>query len=180
MDPDEIVAAVEDLDIDDLADLVEDLPDTVIDEVLKSMDRENRERLEQVLSYPEDTAGRLMNPDVVTVRADAPQDLTSATGFTGSRTERRTRRTYSVENRHKTGITLQVRADQTILSALKGANIDVQSDCCEGLCGSCETRVLSGAVDHHDVVLTRGERDAQDRMMVCCSRAAGDKLVLEL
>lgn len=70
MDPDEIVAAVEDLDIDDLADLVEDLPDTVIDEVLKSMDRENRERLEQVLSYPEDSAGRLMNPDVVTVRAD--------------------------------------------------------------------------------------------------------------
>lgn len=70
MDPDEIVAAVEDLDIDDLADLVEDLPDAVIEQVLLSMDRENRERLEQVLSYPEDTAGRLMNPDVVTVRAD--------------------------------------------------------------------------------------------------------------
>ena len=65
--PDEIIAAVEDLDIDDLADLMEDLPDTVIDEVLKSMDRENRERLEQALSYPEDSAGRLMNPDVITV-----------------------------------------------------------------------------------------------------------------
>ena len=75
MDPDEIVAAVEDLDIDDLADLVEDLPDTVIEEVLKSMDRENRERLEQVLSYPEDTAGRLMNPDVITVRADVTLDV---------------------------------------------------------------------------------------------------------
>src|SRR3546814_5592886 len=75
MGPDEIVAAVEDLDIDDLADLVEDLPDTVIDEVLKSMDRENRERLEQVLSYQEDTAGRLMNPDVVTVRADTTVDV---------------------------------------------------------------------------------------------------------
>lgn len=75
MDPDEIVAAVEDLDIDDLADLVEDLPDTVIDEVLKSMDRENRDRLEQVLSYPEDTAGRLMNPDVVTVRTDTTIDV---------------------------------------------------------------------------------------------------------
>ena len=75
MDPDEIIAAVEDLDIDDLADLVEDLPDTVIDEVLKAMDRENRERLEQVLSYPEDTAGRLMNPDVVTVRADTTVDV---------------------------------------------------------------------------------------------------------
>jgi len=75
MDPDEIVAAVEDLDIDDLADLVEDLPGTVIDEVLKSMDRENRERLEQVLSYPEDSAGRLMNPDVVTVRTDTTVDV---------------------------------------------------------------------------------------------------------
>jgi magnesium transporter len=69
------VAAVEDLDIDDLADLVEDLPEAVIDEVLKSMDRENRERLEQVLSYEEDTAGRLMNPDVVTVRADTTVDV---------------------------------------------------------------------------------------------------------
>lgn len=75
MDPDEIVAAASDLDIDDLADLVEDLPDTVIEEVLKSMDRENRERLEQVLSYSEDSAGRLMNPDVVTVRADVTVDV---------------------------------------------------------------------------------------------------------
>ena len=70
MDNDELVAAVEDLDIDDLADLYEDLPDAVMNEVMKAMDRENRERLEQVLSYQEDSAGRLMNPDVVTVRAD--------------------------------------------------------------------------------------------------------------
>jgi len=75
MDTDEIVAAAESLDIDDLADLMEDLPDQVIDEVLKSMDRENRERLEQVLSYPEDSAGRLMNPDVITVRADVTIDV---------------------------------------------------------------------------------------------------------
>jgi magnesium transporter len=75
MDTDEIVAAVEDLDIDDLAELAEDLPDTVIEEVLKSMDRENRERLEQVLSYDEDTAGRLMNPDVITVRTDVTVDV---------------------------------------------------------------------------------------------------------
>ncbi len=75
MDHDEIVAAVGDLDIDDLADLVEDLPDQVIEQLLRSMDRENRERLEQVLSYPEDTAGRLMNPDVVTVRGDVTVDV---------------------------------------------------------------------------------------------------------
>ena len=75
MDQDEIVAAAESLDLDDLAELMEDLPDQVIDEVLKSMHRENRERLEQVLSYPEDTAGRLMNPDVITVRADVTVDV---------------------------------------------------------------------------------------------------------
>ena len=75
MDPEEIVAAVEDLDIDDLADLVEDLPEAVTDQILRSMDRENRERLEQALSYDEDTAGRLMNPDVVTVRADTTVDV---------------------------------------------------------------------------------------------------------
>ncbi|MFC4727811.1 magnesium transporter [Coralloluteibacterium thermophilus] len=75
MDPDEIVAALEDLDIDDLAELMDDLPEAVTAEVLRSMDRENRERLEQALSYPEDTAGRLMNPDVVTVRADATVEV---------------------------------------------------------------------------------------------------------
>ncbi|PJJ96980.1 magnesium transporter [Lysobacteraceae bacterium NML75-0749] len=75
MDNDELVAAVEDLDIDDLADLYEDLPDAVMNEVMKAMDRENRERLEQVLSYQEDSAGRLMNPDVVTVRADTTVDV---------------------------------------------------------------------------------------------------------
>ena len=75
MDPDELVAAVEDLDIDDLADLVDDLPEAVTEQLLRSMDRENRERLEQALSYEEDTAGRLMNPDVVTVRADTTVDV---------------------------------------------------------------------------------------------------------
>ncbi len=75
MDPDEIVAAVEDLDIDDLADLVDDLPDQVMQELLHSMDRDHRERLEHVLSYPEGTAGRLMNPDAVTVRADTTIDV---------------------------------------------------------------------------------------------------------
>ncbi|PJJ97292.1 magnesium transporter [Lysobacteraceae bacterium NML91-0213] len=75
MDPDELVAAVEDLDIDDLADLVDDLPEAVSEQLLRSMDRENRERLEQALSYEEGTAGRLMNPDVVTVRADTTVEV---------------------------------------------------------------------------------------------------------
>jgi ferredoxin-NADP reductase len=78
------------------------------------------------------------------------------------------------------GLVLSVAADQTVLDALRRANIDVQSDCEEGLCGSCEVRVLAGEVDHRDVVLTRTERDTHARMMTCCSRAKGQRLVLEL
>ena len=78
------------------------------------------------------------------------------------------------------GIVVNVAADQTVLAALRAANIDVQSDCEEGLCGSCEVRVLAGKVDHRDVVLTRAEREAHVKMMTCCSRARSPRLVLEL
>ncbi|MBQ1766412.1 MAG: iron-sulfur cluster-binding domain-containing protein, partial [Aquincola sp.] len=78
------------------------------------------------------------------------------------------------------GLMIPVRPDQTLLQALRAANVDVQSDCEEGLCGSCEVRVLAGQVDHRDVVLTRTEREANDRMMACCSRACGDRLTLAL
>jgi cytochrome P450/ferredoxin-NADP reductase len=78
------------------------------------------------------------------------------------------------------GLVLTVPPGQTLLSALRAANVDVQSDCEEGLCGSCEVRVLSGKVDHRDVVLTRPERDANTKMMACCSRACEGRLVLEL
>ncbi len=75
MAPSELVSAVGALDIDDLADILDDLPDAVIREVLHAMDRENRERLEKVLAYPEDSAGGLMDPDVVTIRADVSLDV---------------------------------------------------------------------------------------------------------
>ncbi|MBB1593133.1 cytochrome P450/oxidoreductase [Achromobacter sp. UMC46] len=78
------------------------------------------------------------------------------------------------------GLVVAVRADQTLLAALRAANIDVQSDCEEGLCGSCEVSVLAGEIDHRDVVLTRTERDANRKMMSCCSRACGQRLVLAL
>jgi len=73
--PDDLIQAMGDLDIDDLADILNDLPDTVITEVLRVMDRQDRERLAQVMSYPEDSAGGLMNPDVVTVRPDVTLDV---------------------------------------------------------------------------------------------------------
>ena len=73
--PEDLVAAVDDLDLDDLADILDDLPDAVISEVLRSMDRQERERLAQVLSYSEDSAGGLMDPDVITIRPDVNLDV---------------------------------------------------------------------------------------------------------
>ena len=78
------------------------------------------------------------------------------------------------------GLSIEVRADQSLLEALRQANIDIQSDCQEGLCGSCELRVIEGEVDHRDSVLTRSERLSNSRMMSCCSRACGQKLVIDL
>jgi magnesium transporter len=71
----DLVQAVGDLEIDDLADIINDLPDEVVSEVLHAMDRQDRERLEQVMSFPEDSAGGLMNPNVVTVRPDVSLDV---------------------------------------------------------------------------------------------------------
>lgn len=75
MDSEELRSALTTLDVDDLADLVDDLPHQLTEELLRGMDREHRDRLEHVLSYPEDSAGRLMNTDVVTVRADVAVDV---------------------------------------------------------------------------------------------------------
>lgn len=73
--PEDLVAAVDDLDLDDLADILDDLPDAVTSEVLHSLDRQDRERLAQVLAYPEDSAGGLMDPDVLTIRPDVTLDV---------------------------------------------------------------------------------------------------------
>jgi magnesium transporter len=75
MPPWEVAEATRDLDPDDLADILNDLPEAMADSVLLSMDVRNRERLASVLSYPEDTAGGLMNLDVVPVRADVTLDV---------------------------------------------------------------------------------------------------------
>jgi len=70
MRTDQLVAAMEGMELDDLADLVADLPEAVTQEVLRSLGHQDRERLNRVMSYDEDSAGGLMNVDIVTVRPD--------------------------------------------------------------------------------------------------------------
>src|SRR5690606_3090123 len=67
---DELLVLVEDLEFDDLADLLQELPEQVTQQVLEALDEQNRERLQSVLSYPDDTAGGLMNTDVIIVRPE--------------------------------------------------------------------------------------------------------------
>ncbi|MGB5520718.1 MAG: CBS domain-containing protein, partial [Gammaproteobacteria bacterium] len=71
----ELVYATESMDVDDLADFVQSLPDKVTGEVLTSLDAQRRKRLDAVLSYPEDSAGGLMNTDTITVRPEVTLEV---------------------------------------------------------------------------------------------------------
>lgn len=75
MDPQELKAAAESLDADELADLAPDLPPEVIQDVFQSLDSEGREQLRAAMSYPEDSVGALMDFDMVTVRDDVSLEV---------------------------------------------------------------------------------------------------------
>lgn len=75
LSPEEVVDITEDLDTDDLADILQNLPEQVIHQVLRAMDEQDRKRLETVLSYPEDSAGGLLNTDTITVRRSHTLDV---------------------------------------------------------------------------------------------------------
>ena len=78
------------------------------------------------------------------------------------------------------GIVLLVPPGTSILQAVRTAGLEVAAACGDGLCGSCETRVLDGEPDHRDALLTAAERAAGDIMMICVSRARTPSLVLDL
>ena len=78
------------------------------------------------------------------------------------------------------GLSLTVPPEKSVLQVVEEAGIDVLSSCTEGTCGTCETTVLSGEVDHRDSLLTPAEQAVNDTMFICVSRAACPRLVLEL
>jgi len=80
----------------------------------------------------------------------------------------------------RTGRTLVVPADKSILEVVEDAGVQVLSSCREGTCGTCETVVLDGSPDHRDSLLTDAEKAVGDTMMICVSRACGPRLILEL
>lgn len=80
----------------------------------------------------------------------------------------------------RSGSTVTVGPETSVLDAVQAAGADVLSDCREGICSSCETKVLEGDIDHRDHVLTDRERQEGSVMMLCVSRAACPRLVLDL
>ena len=75
---------------------------------------------------------------------------------------------------------LQVGAGESLLGVLQANHIDVPFNCQEGVCGSCETRIIEGEAEHRDSVLSKAERAANKSMMVCVSGCRGARLVLDL
>ncbi len=80
----------------------------------------------------------------------------------------------------RSGRTVSILPGQSILQALLEAGVDVPYSCQEGVCGACETRVISGIPDHRDLILGSRERAKNDVMMVCCSGSKSPRLVLDL
>ena len=80
----------------------------------------------------------------------------------------------------KSGKTLVVPTGRTILDTLLDAGVDAPYSCMEGVCATCETRVLEGIPDHRDLVLSKQERELNNVMMICCSGSKSEKLVLDL
>ncbi|WP_058389464.1 PDR/VanB family oxidoreductase [Roseomonas mucosa] len=86
---------------------------------------------------------------------------------------------FEVEAR-RTGRTVSVAADETIVAALARDGINVDVSCEQGVCGTCLTVVLDGTPDHQDMYLTDAEKARNDRMCLCVSRARSARLVLDL
>jgi vanillate O-demethylase ferredoxin subunit len=78
------------------------------------------------------------------------------------------------------GETFRVPADQSILKVLSVAGVDGPCACEQGVCGTCLTQVVAGKPDHWDMFLTPDEQEANNQMLICCSRSQTARLVLDL
>ncbi|WP_298922237.1 PDR/VanB family oxidoreductase [uncultured Roseobacter sp.] len=80
----------------------------------------------------------------------------------------------------RTGVTLEVAADETILDVLDANGIDAAFSCEQGVCGTCVTDIVDGTPDHRDSFLTERQRASGNQMCLCVSRARGESIVLNL
>ena len=123
------------------------------------------------------------------VMLDSFEAICAALGYNNAHIERFTavevaaasdaKQTYTVELR-RSGKFITVTPEQTLLQAVRGAGVEPNTSCEEGVCGSCETRVLDGTPDHRDSVLSAAEQATNTVMMVCVGGCKSASLVLDL
>ena len=89
------------------------------------------------------------------------------------------RSNYTVELK-RSGRFIEITPEKSLLDTLLDAGIKMDYSCCEGVCGSCETRVLEGVPDHRDSVLSPKEKASNKVMMVCVSGCKSERLVLDI
>ncbi|MCJ0762728.1 2Fe-2S iron-sulfur cluster-binding protein [Variovorax terrae] len=80
----------------------------------------------------------------------------------------------------RSGRTVAVGEGESILDVLLLEGLDVPSSCQQGICGTCETRVLAGTPDHRDLLLSDSEKASGKTLLICCSRSHTDTLTLDL
>ncbi|MFH8981901.1 PDR/VanB family oxidoreductase [Streptomyces varsoviensis] len=156
---------------------------------------------DSVRLYPADRAGHIPLADLLNetapgtvVYACGPEPMLDAVTDNGAHLPRGTVRMERFRPRTKapmpnapvevvckrSGRTVEVPAERSVLDALGDAGLPVRSSCREGVCGTCETRVLEGEPEHRDDILSEEEREKGDRMFICVSRARTPQLVLDI
>jgi ferredoxin-NADP reductase len=156
---------------------------------------------DRVHLVPEDTHGRLdldailgtPRPDTL-VYACGPEGMLAAVEqrcagwpsgslhlerFTARAVDKSDETSFEVVLQHS-GKTVTVPAGQSIFETVRQAGVSVLGSCLEGICGTCETEVLDGEIDHRDSVLDEDERESGEVMMICVSRCKGSRLTLAL
>jgi len=80
----------------------------------------------------------------------------------------------------RSGRTIQVGPEESVIQALARNGVEIETSCEQGICGTCMTGVLEGELDHRDMVLSAAEREANNVFLPCCSRAKGERLLIDL
>ncbi|MFJ9866234.1 PDR/VanB family oxidoreductase [Streptomyces sp. NPDC101165] len=147
---------------------------------LVAEDEDGRPDLEALFAeVPEGTAVYCCGPEglMEAVEARLPEGATLHLERFAPRTSSDGNHAFEVELR-RSGKTLPIPADSTVLAAVRRALPDTAYSCEQGFCGTCQQRVLEGEVDHRDELLTDAER--ADSMLICVSRASSERIVLDM
>jgi ferredoxin-NADP reductase len=158
---------------------------------------------ERVVFHPEDEAGMLDLATLLdTPRPDTLVDCCGPEGLLGAVEQRcsawppgslhierfSARQTSAPEGGERSfevalarsGTMLTVPSDRSVFEVVQEAGVSVLGSCLEGICGTCETVVLAGDVDHRDSILDEAEQAKNESMMICVSRCRSDRLTLDL